>query len=217
MAQHRIRMEKPVLIFGAQELGRAAAEVFVSNGIVVYGFLDDDKKLHGEEFGELTVFGSTDDENYLNIVGDKCEAFIAVDDNKYRKAIVKVLNDSRKVMPINASHSSAIIPESASLGHGNFLNTGVILGANAAIGSHCILNSGAIVDHESTLGDFVQIGAGSVINSKVTVEENVFVGAGVTIVSGVTIGKGARIGAGSVVVANVTAKATVFGNPATSI
>jgi len=217
VAQHNLRMEKPVLIFGAGELGRAAAEIFVSNGVIVYGFLDDDKNLHGKEFGELTVFASTDDEEYLKMVGDKCEAFVAVDENKYRKGIVKSLMDSRKVMPINATHSRAILPESTSIGHGNFLNANVTLGANASIGSHCILNSGAIVDHEAKLGDFVQIGAGSIVNSKVTIEDHVFVGSGATIVSGVTIGKGARIGAGSVVVADVAAKATVFGNPAASI
>ena len=42
-------MENPVIIFGANHLGRAAKEVFEANGNVVYCFLDDDKKLQTQE------------------------------------------------------------------------------------------------------------------------------------------------------------------------
>ena len=37
-------VKNPVIIFGANYLGRAAKEIFEANEIVVYGFLDDDKK-----------------------------------------------------------------------------------------------------------------------------------------------------------------------------
>ena len=42
-------MENPVIIFGANHLGRAAKEIFETNSVVVYGFLDDSKKLHNTE------------------------------------------------------------------------------------------------------------------------------------------------------------------------
>ena len=38
-------MENPVIIFGANYLGRAAREIFERNGNVVYCFLDDNKGL----------------------------------------------------------------------------------------------------------------------------------------------------------------------------
>lgn len=210
-------MDKPVLIFGAGSIGRSAMEVFNSNDVLVYGFLEDDEAIQGTEIDGVAVLGSTDDENLLQIVGKDCEAFVAVDENELRKGLVKTLNDSRKVMPVNAIHSRAIVAETASMGHGNFLNAGVILGSGTSIGNHCILHTSAVVDHEAKLGDYVQVGTGANINAGVVIEDEVFIGSGVTIVSGIKIGKGARIGAGSVVVDNVKDNAVLFGNPASEV
>ena len=70
-------MENPVIIFGAGYLGRMAKEIFESNEVVVYGFLDDNKKLHSTEVDTAVVMGSTDDDGFLKLIGRKCEAFVA--------------------------------------------------------------------------------------------------------------------------------------------
>ena len=210
-------MENPVIIFGANYLGRAAKEIFESNQVVVYGFLDDDKKLHKTEIDEVTVLGSTDDDGFLKLVGKKCEAFVAVDDNALRKSLVTLIQEVRHKQPVNAVHARASISARATVGHGNFIDSGVIIAPGAKVGSHCLINALAVVGVEAMLGDFVQIGSGTLINPGVTIENEVFVGSGVTIVSGVHIGKGARIGAGSVVIASVKANETVFGNPAVPV
>lgn len=210
-------MKNPVIIFGANNLGRAARDIFESNDIVIYCFLDDDKALHGTELDNISILGATDDDGYLKLIGKKCEAFVALDDNSYRKSIVKMLNERRKVMPVNAIHQASVIAGTAHLGHGNFINMGVKIADNAKVSNHCILNTNAVIDYSAEIGDFVQVGAGSVISSGAIVGDEVFIGAGVTIVSGVKIGKGARIGAGSVVIADVKAGETVFGNPAQAV
>lgn len=210
-------MENPVIIFGASGLGRVALDIFQSNDIIVYCFLDDDSSLHGKEIGAVSVAAATDDEEYLRIIGERCEAFIAFDDNRLRKSLVKMLTEKRKKMPVNAIHEQAYIAPSASIGHGNLIAMRASVGSFAQIGNHCIINAGAIIDYESKIEDFVQIGAGSIINSRVTVKEGAFVGSGVTVVSGVTIGKKARIGAGSVVIADVADGETVFGVPAQKV
>jgi sugar O-acyltransferase (sialic acid O-acetyltransferase NeuD family) len=210
-------MENPVIIFGANYLGRAAKEIFEGNGNVIYGFLDDDKRIHQTEVDNVLVIGSTDDDGFLKLIGKKCEAFVAIDDVKVRRNIVQMLHEVRKVQPANAVHKTAIIAVTSSMGHGNFVDQGVKVGAGASLGNHDLIHTGAIIGHEVTLGDFVQIGAGSVINSGVVVEDDVFIGSGVTIISGITIGKGSRIGAGSVVIGPVKAGDTVFGNPAQKV
>ncbi|HEY9007479.1 acetyltransferase [Ohtaekwangia sp.] len=210
-------MENPVIIFGANHLGRAAKEIFEANSNVVYCFLDDDKKLHNTEIDNVTVLGSTDDDGFLKLIGKKCEAFVAEDDNKLRKSIVKMLQEVRHVQPVNGVHPSAIIASSSDMGHGNFIDQGVKVGAGTSIGNHCLLHAGAILGAEVKIGDFVQVGAGSIISAGAEVEEEAFIGSGVTVVSGITIGKGARVGAGSVVVAPVKAGETVFGNPAQKV
>lgn len=210
-------MKKPVIIFGANAIGRAAYEIFTSNEILIYCFLDDRNELINTEINEVTVLGRTDDEEYLKFIGQKCEAFIASDDNQERKSLVEMLVKRRKVMPINAIHQKSNLSSSIQMGHGNFINSGTVMGASVIMGSYCILNTGVILEYGVEIGNFVQLGAGSVINSEVKIEDEVFIGSGATIVSGVKIGKGARIGAGSVVIGDVEPNDTVFGNPAKSI
>lgn len=209
--------KKPVIILGASDVGVAAKDIFDSNGMIIYCFLDDDDKKHDETIGEVAVLGSTDDQEYLKLIGKKCDAFIASDDIKVRKSLVKMLNEKRKVMPVNAIHKSATISENAALGHGSFINAGVRIATNVKIGNHSLIHTQAVIDPFASLGEHVQVGAGSIINSRVTIEDEVFIGSGATLVSGITIGKGARIGAGSVVIADIAPGTTVFGNPAAPI
>ena len=210
-------MENPVIIFGANYLGRQAKVILESNGNVVYGFLDDNKKLHNTTIDDVTVLGSTDDQGFLKLIGKKCEAFIAIDDNKVRKSVVTMLHEDRHMQPVNVIAQGVAVPTSASIGHGNLLDQGVKIGAGASIGNHCIIGAGAIIGMEVKIGDFVQVGAGSIINPGVDVQNEAFIGSGVTIVGGITIAKGARVGAGSVVVAPVQSGETVFGNPAQKV
>lgn len=206
-------MKNPVIIFGDNPMARAAKSIFDSNEVITYGYLTDKKEHVGQEIDEVTVLGTMEDEEMLRLLGKKCEAFLAVDEIKVRKFLVKQLKQ-KEVMPVNAIHAGAHIDATAKITHGSFINMGVMIGHEAEIGNHCLLHSGAIIEHQVKLGDFVQVGAGSILNSGVTVEEGVFIGTGVTIVSGITIGKGARVGAGSLVIADVEAGTTVFGNPA---
>ena len=210
-------MENPVIILGANYLGRQVKEILENNGNVVYGFLDDNKKLHNTEIDNVTVLGSTDDEAFLKIIGKKCDAAIAIDENKVRKNLVEMLNEDYKTQPANVISNTANIPASTDMGHGNFIDLGVTFGPGSSIGNHCIIQTNAIIGTETKLGDFVQVGAGSIINSGSEVEDEVFIGSGVTIVGGITIGKGARIGAGSVVMAPVKNGETVLGNPAQKV
>lgn len=210
-------MINPVVIFGAKGLGKTALDIFKSNDVVVYCFLDDDASLHGTEIEEVSVLGATDDDGYLKVIGQKCDAFVAHDDNKVRKSSVKMLNDRRKVMPINAIHHTSYLATSTEIGHGNLINAQSVLGAFVKMGNHCVVSMGVRVEQETLIEDYVQIGTGSNIGANVTLHDGAFIGSGVTIVSGVVVGKNARVGAGSVVIANVADGETVFGNPAKKV
>jgi len=207
-------MDKPVMIFGATGLGMAAYEIFRSHDLIVFGFLDDREDIHGKEIDDAIVLGSTGDDGFLKYIGQKCEAFVATDDSEERRGIVKMLNERRKVMPINAIHRNASLAKSTSISHGNFIDNCVIIGAKSTLGSHNLIHAGVIVEYEVKIDNYIQIGAGATINSGVTIGEEAFIGPGVTVVSGITIGKKARIGAGSVVIEHVDDNITVFGNPA---
>ena len=210
-------MDKPVVIFGAGDMGRAALEIFESNKVITYCFLDDDPELKGTEIDNVAVMGTTEDEEIISIIGKETEAFIALDDNKIRKSLVEQLKSKNKAVPVNAIHETSQISFSASLGHGNFINNRVVIGSGSKIGGFGIFNSGSVIDHNVTLGDFVQVGAGAVVGSGCQIGDEVFIGTGAILVPGIKIGKNARIGAGSVVVDHVKDNETVFGNPAVKI
>lgn len=210
-------MQNPVIILGAQKLGTAALDIFNSNSVVVFCFLEDKKELQQEEINNVMVMSSTEDSEFLKLIGKKCDVFVAVEDAAARKGLIKMLKDEYKVVPVNAIHRYSAVSENAWLGHGNMIAAGAIVNNNAKIGDNVVIQSRAIVDTYAEIGDYVQIGAGAVVNSEVVIEEGAFIGSGAVIVSGVKVGKNARIGAGAVVVADVPAKATVFGNPAAPV
>ncbi|MCJ8167597.1 NeuD/PglB/VioB family sugar acetyltransferase [Pontibacter sp. E15-1] len=210
-------MQNPVIILGAQKVGTAALDAFNSNSVIVYCFLDDSSKLQQEEINNVSVMSSTEDNEFLKLIGNKCDVFVAVEDAAARKGLIKMLKDEYKVVPVNAIHRFSSVSEHAWLGHGNLISAGAVVNNNAKVGNYCLLQSGALVDAYAQIGDFAQIGAGAIINADVVVEEGAFIGSGAVVVSGVKVGKNARVGAGSVVVADVPAKATVFGNPAAAI
>lgn len=207
-------MDKPVIIIGAGSLGRAALDIFISNEVIVYGFLDSDENLIGTEIQEVTVLGSYQEDSFLKLIGPKCETFIALDDLQMRQEIGRTVVADRKVMPVNAIHRTAFIERSARISHGSFINSGVILGSGVELGSFCLVHSGVVIDYQVSIGNFVQIGAGSILNSKAQIGKNVLIGSGATITAGVKVGDGALIAPGSVVIGEVKKGQTVFGNPA---
>lgn len=210
-------MDKPVIILGAGGIGRMALEIFTSLGIIVYGFLDDDKSLTGKEIQNVQVLGTTSDDGFLKLIGHKCDAFVATDNNALRKSMVKMLNEKRKVMPANAIHKNAKISESVYLEYGLFINNSVIAGTNSRISSHSIIHSGAIIGYDAVIGSFTQVGSGSIIGDGAKIGDEAFIGTGAIIIPGLFIGKRARVGAGSVVIHDVAEDETVFGNPAQGV
>lgn len=210
-------MENPVLIFGAGNLGKIVLDIFNRNNVVVYGFLDDNKALHNTELGDVIVLGDTDDDGFLKLIGQKTEAFVALENNKERKKITEMLINRRKTMPINAVHNTAVVSADAFIGHGNLVAARAIVNPYASVGNHCVIHASAVIDINANIADYVQIGAGAIINSEAIVEEGAFIGSGAVVISGVTIGKNARVGAGSVVIESVAAGTTVFGNPAKKV
>lgn len=207
-------MINPVIIFGAGLSGKLALDVFASNEVVVYGFLDDDKALHQQEIGEILVLGFTEDEGFLKLIGKKCDAFVAVESRKERKFLTEMLKENRHVVPANAIHRDASISKYVQIGHGNLLASGARISSFASIGSGNLLHPNAVVEVNAKIGDNVVIGSGSVIGSDAELADGVFIGAGVTVLSGIKIGKNASVGAGSVVLTDIAANAKVFGYPA---
>lgn len=210
-------MENPVIILGAQAVGTAALDAFLSNDVVVYCLLDDDPKLHSTELLDVPVMGNTDDGELLKLLGKKCEVFVATEDAASRRSLTKMLRDEYEVVPVNSIHQRASVSAHAELGHGNYVGPNAVVSATAKLGEGILVGPNAVVEGQATVGDYAQLGSGAQIGVGASVGANAFVGAGAVLVAGVKVGDKARVGAGSVVVADVPAGQTVFGNPAVKV
>ena len=210
-------MENPVIILGAQTVGIAALDAFLSNDVVVYCLLDDDQKLQGTELLDVPVMGNTDDAELLKLLGKKCEVFVATDDAASRRSLTQMLRSEYEAVPVNAIHERASVSAHATLGHGNYIGPNAVVAATATLGDGCLVGPNAVIEARASVGDYAQLGSGALLGTEVQIGAQAFVGAGAVVVSGVKIGDKARIGAGSVVVADVPAGQTVFGNPAVKV
>lgn len=210
-------MENPIIILGAQTVGTAALDAFLSNDLVVYCLLDDDTSLQNTELFDVPVMGNTDDKELLKLLGKKCEVFVATEDSASRRSLTGMLHTEYEVAPVNAIHQRAAVSPHAWLGHGNLISANAVVAGTAKVGNGCLIGSNAVVEAKAELGDYTQLGSGAILNAGVVVGEQAFIGAGAVVVAGVKIGNKARVGAGSVVVADVPAGQTVFGNPAAKV
>lgn len=209
-------MEKPIIIFGAGSLARSVLAILRSHDFDVYGFLDDDAD--GDQIiDDVPVLGKTNDQGYLKLIGRKAEAVVAFEDIELRKSSAKYLIETRKVMPMNAIHARAVLPENRSMGHGNIIGANAIIEPGVSIGSHSVVMPSAYLGTNAKIGDFDVIGAGALINAECQLGDRVFVGSGVNIVSGVRIEDDVNIGAGSLVIEHIIKGKTVFGNPAQEV
>jgi sugar O-acyltransferase (sialic acid O-acetyltransferase NeuD family) len=210
-------MENPVIIFGAGNTGKLALDIFNSNNVLTYGFLDDNAALHNTEISETMVLGDPFDDGFLKFIGNKTEAFVAVENKVLKAKIVEMLLERRKTMPVNAIHGQAVVSEDAEIGHGILIGPGAIVNQGSKIGNHVLIQSRALVDVGCTVGEYAEIGTGAILNPEVEIGSGAFIGSGAILVGSIKIGKNARVGAGSVVVEHVKDNDTVFGNPAKSI
>ncbi|MBB6463383.1 NeuD/PglB/VioB family sugar acetyltransferase [Flammeovirga kamogawensis] len=207
----------PVIIFGASGLGKAALDIFKSQDILVFCFLDTNEELHGAEIGEVTVMGAPSNDGFLKHIGKKCDAFVAIEDQETRQKVTQMLKERRKSMPVNAIHKDASISPSAYLGYGNFINAGARIGYDAKVPESCVIHSNAVLEHNAELEDLVTVGSGAIIGTGAKIGKGALIGSGAIISSNVIVGEGAQVAPGSLVMTEVKANATVFGMPAQEI
>ena len=109
---------------------------------------------------------------------------------------------------------TAVVPSTAVLAHGVYVNAGAVLGSHTTLGCHAHVNRAATLGHDASLGFSASVGPGAVLAGHVLLGPASFVGAGATVLPGVRIGRCAVVGAGSVVTRDVEDHQVVVGNPA---
>lgn len=207
---------KKIVIIGSGGHGREVAEILQHQSeqgrkIVVQGFIDEDKKRHGQLIDGLPVLG---DWSWFERV-DKQE--LAVICAVGTPAIAKLLVQRATALNLvftNAISPLAHISSRSILGHGLVIFPHVVINTGAAIGSYSTLNLAATVSHDTRVGEYCNINPGVHLAGNVTVGNECYLGMGSTVIQGKSIGAGTLIGAGAVVHRDLPANVTAVGVPA---
>ena len=193
-------------LYGASGHAKVIIDILSSKNEEIQGIYDDDvlkKEISGYE---------------ISLVPKDIEllegAFIiSIGDNKTRMK----LSEKFKLKYSSATHLSAVISNSVSIGNGTVVMASAVINASTVIGNHVIINTSASIDHDCIVGDYAHISPTACLCGGVEVGMGTHIGAGATILPGVKIGKWCTIGAGSVVLNDIGDNSIVVGNPAHKI
>jgi sugar O-acyltransferase (sialic acid O-acetyltransferase NeuD family) len=198
-----------ILIIGAGGHGKVVADILLSGGSQVLGFLDDDPATWYTLRLGLPVLGPIDD--YVRFAPDGLA--LGIGSNAARQQIIARMPEAESLWR-NAIHQSAIISPSAQIGRAVVIAAGAIVNPDAVIGDYAIVNTGATVDHDCVIGDYAHIAPGAHLSGGVRVGRGALVGVGAAVAPGCSIGNRSVVGAGAAVVRNVPDGVTAKGVPA---
>lgn len=200
-------MSEKVIVIGAGGHGKVIADIVISNGNTVKGFLDDSDDVQGRTVLGFPVLGKLSDYKKYS----DCEFVIAVGNPKIRKKIAESID----VNWHTAIHPRAVVSKlDTSVGEGTVIMANAVINPSAKTGKHCIINTGAVVEHDNILGDYVHISPNATLAGMVTVGDSTHIGAGACVKNNIRISDGCTVGAGAVVVRDITQSGIYVGVPA---
>ncbi len=179
----------------------------------ILGFIDDDPKKKGKEFGGVSVIGGKE------VMADYPQAkVLAVQGSPSsfleRKKSLRKFDSNRFISIV---HPTAVIGEGVELGKNNLIMAGVVLTASIKLGDHLIILPNTVISHDVAIKDFSMIGSNVSISGYSTVGSNCYIGSGSKIINGINIGNNSLVGLGSVVIKDVDSSRIVAGNPAKNL
>ena len=134
-------------------------------------------------------------------------------------ARLKVSEEIRRELP-NVEFPALTHPtahmdfETAQIGAGALVCSGVIGTVNLVLDAFALCNFGCTIGHEARIGTGSVVNPGANISGGVTLGRGVLVGTGAQILQYITVGDHATVGAGAVVTHDVPPSITVLGVPA---
>ena len=208
-------MSRPVVLYGASELGRDALSVFhalsgTDDAREVLGFVDDAPAAHGASLLSVPVLGGGD---WLDGRVEEVEVLLTVGEPRVRRLLAERLADRGHAFATVVHPSVARTPW-VDFGPGCLVMAGCTFTVEIEVGGHVVVNPGCTVAHDVSIGDYCYLSPGVNLAGRVRLLEGAYMGIGASVIPSCTVGRGAVVGAGAVVVGDVPDDRVVVGVPA---
>lgn len=152
---------------------------------------------------------------FLDAAIDRTSQFtVGLSSAAHRSAALLALAADGFTDPVALVDPTATVASTSRVGHGAYVNAGVVIASNSSIGCAANVNRSASLGHDVLVGWGASIGPGVMTGGHVTVGANSLVGVGAVLLPGVSVGHASVVGAGAVVTKDVPDGVTVVGNPA---
>ncbi|SKA20040.1 sugar O-acyltransferase, sialic acid O-acetyltransferase NeuD family [Chitinophaga eiseniae] len=207
---------KNIVVIGSSGHGRVVADILSQmSGYRVAGFIDSFAEKGTIRFGHLSVLGGEQDLPALMAEHQITGGIVGIGDNWVRSQVAAKV---QAVVPsfefVNAIHPSAVISDTAHIGHGNVIAANAVINTNATLGHHCIINTAACIEHDNRMDDYSSVAPRVVTGGNVTIGAYTAISIGAVVKHGISIGEQSIIGAGAVVLKPVEAYSIWYGVPA---
>jgi sugar O-acyltransferase (sialic acid O-acetyltransferase NeuD family) len=193
------------IIIGYSGHAYVVCDILLKNKVSIKGYCDRIRKKNNPY--NLIYLGSE-----LEYSFNDEEVFVAIGDNKIRKAVFDSLDG--KAALGDAYHPAAEIGYGVQLGAMTTLGAYSVVNPLASLGKGVIINTGAIIEHECKVGDFVHVAPGAILAGNAVIGDNTFIGLEQLVKQGVKICNDVIVGAGSVVIKDISEPGTYIGVPA---
>lgn len=203
-------MNEQVIVIGASGHGKVVADIILSCGDTLLGFLDDNETLPDEIDG-IPVLGKIS--NYGKY--SNAAFVIAIGNSAIREKIARQLDSVRWYTAI---HPTAVVSQlNTQIGEGSVVMANAVVNPSAHIGKHCIINTSAVVEHDNRISDFAHVSVGAKLGGTVSIGNHTWVGIGATASNNVSVCDHCMIGAGTVIIHDIKESGTYVGIPARKI
>jgi len=200
-------MTAPLVVFGAGGHGKVVADILLTGGLTIAGFVDD-MRIAGEVVFGLPVLGAACwfEENEARVA-------LGIGDNAKRAAIGELIA-STKCTLVAAIHPRAVVAASARVEPGAAVMALAVINPDAIIEQGAIVNTAAIVEHDCVVGAYAHVSPNSTMGGGCTVGRLAQLGIGATMLPGTSVGNRTIVGGGALVTRDVPAGVVASGVPA---
>ncbi|WNG39985.1 acetyltransferase [Archangium minus] len=203
------RTTPKLVIYGCGGHGKVVADIALTRGLSVEGFVDD-KAPEGGRVLDLPILGGA---TWLEARRSNVRVALGIGENQARCRVYE-LCERLGIIPLTLIHPTAAVASSAQLGAGVVVMAQAVINPDARVANGAIINSGAIVEHDCEIGAFAHLSPNATLGGAVRIGAFAHLGLGASVLPGKAVGDEAVVGAGSVVLTDVPPRVVVVGVPA---